>query len=165
MTITTPAAVISPLMGVNLTQTDTTARFAVGTVVKGAASAEYVYGKASAAITGYGYVVWFDNDSVATMATTANTANKRGSRVGIALGAMSANDYGWFQVAGAAPVRVLASCAIAVAVNTTATAGALDDDATASSRVINGLYLVTANGGSAANADAYLDNATIGATL
>jgi predicted DNA-binding ribbon-helix-helix protein len=38
------------------------------------------------------------------------------------------NEYGWFQVLGKGSLRTLASAAIGTRLNTTATAGAVDDD-------------------------------------
>jgi hypothetical protein len=50
--------------------------------------------------------------------------------------------------------------------NSTATGGAVDDDATAGSESISGLVLGTATGGAAAtNADAYFSYPVVGRTL
>ena len=101
--------------------------------------------------------------------TTANTAAGQfghGSRVGVAAGTLADNQYGWFQIYGRGQVRTLGLAAKGTRLNTTATAGALDDDGTASSRAINGVVLGTATGASpATNPDAYLSYPTVGATL
>lgn len=131
---------------------------------------EFVYGKAgSGGATGAGYLCVESTGFVYTMATTTNTAAGtygHGSRCGAAQAAMSANDYGWFQIFGKGSLRTLASAAIGTRLNTTATAGAVDDDGTTGARAINGLVLGTATGGAAAtNADATFAYPTVGATL
>lgn len=130
---------------------------------------EYIYGRASGAVTGLGYVVVESSGNIFQHITTANTApgqNGHGARVGVAQAAMATNQYGWFQVYGKASLRTLALAARGTRLNTTATAGVVDDDGTASSRAVNGVVLGTATGASeATNADAYLSYPTVGATL
>lgn len=130
---------------------------------------EFVYGKAAGAITGLGYLCTETSGFVFTMAdttqTTPGTAGP-GTRVGAAQAALTANQYGWFQVYGKGSLRTLASCAKGTQLNTTGTAGAIDDDATAGSEVINGLVLMTSTGGAAAtNADAMFSYPSVGRTL
>jgi hypothetical protein len=69
------------------------------------------------------------------------------------------------QIYGPANVNVLASCGANKAINTTATAGTLDDDATAGSEVISGLVLTTARSTGTGLAPAMLNHPTVGATL
>lgn len=126
--------------------------FKLGTRLKGAGGTEWVYVQASGAITGAGYVCTIDETYQAAMLSTSNDAG--GDLVGIPGVAFADNDYGWLQVLGPCVVRVAASCAANVGINTTATAGQLDDDGTAGSFDIDGLVLTTANGGSAATAAA-----------
>lgn len=130
---------------------------------------EFIYGRASGAITALGYAVVESTGNIFQHITTANTAagqNGHGARVGVAQAAMATNQYGWFQVYGKASLRTLAACAKGTRLNTTATAGAVDDDGTAGARAINGAVLGTATGGAeATNADAYLSYPTVGATL
>lgn len=130
---------------------------------------EFVYGRAAGAITGAGYVcveaTGFDF-AMATTTTTAPGASGPGSRVGVAQAALADNEYGWFQIYGKGDVRTLASAAKGTQLNSTATGGALDDDATAGAEVINGIVLGTATGGAAAtNSDGYLSYPTVGRTL
>jgi hypothetical protein len=103
------------------------------------------------------------------MATTTNTApgaSGFGSRVGAAQAALADNQYGWFQIFGKGSLRTLASAAKGTRLNTTATAGAVDDDGTASSEAIFGVVLGTATGGAAAtNADAIFAYPSVGTTL
>ena len=130
---------------------------------------EFIYGRASGAVTGLGYTVVESSGNIFQHITTTNTAagqNGHGSRVGVAQAALATNQYGWFQIYGKASLRTLASAARGTRLNTTATAGVVDDDGTACSRAINGVVLGTATGGAeATNTDAYLSYPTVGATL
>lgn len=130
---------------------------------------EFVYGRANGAVTAGGYVcveeTGFDFAMINVTKTTPGTAGF-GSRVGVAQAALSDNQYGWFQIFGKASVRTLASAAKGTRLNTTATDGALDDDATAGSEAVFGVVLGTATGGAAAtNADAILVYPSVGTTL
>ncbi len=130
---------------------------------------EFVYGRANGAITGAGYIcveaTGFDF-AMASVTTTAPGASGHGSRVGAAQAALADNQYGWFQIYGKGSCRTLASAAKGTRLNSTATDGALDDDATGGSEAIVGLVLGTATGVAAAtNADAIFSYPTVGATL
>jgi len=130
---------------------------------------EFIYGRADGAVTGLGYLcveeTGFDFTMVSTTSTTPGTAGA-GSRCGAAQAALADNEYGWFQIYGKGSLRTLASAAKGTQLNSTATNGAVDDDATAGSEVINGLTLLTATGGAAAtNADATFSYPTVGRTL
>ncbi len=130
---------------------------------------EYIYVKAAETITDAGYVCCFTKPDSVVMVSTANTApgaRGHGSRVGVAMAAITNGGYGWLQVYGKGPVRTLASAAAGTRLNSTTTAGTLDDDGTAGTRAINGVVLGTATGGSpATNTDAYLAYPTVGATI
>ena len=124
----------------------------------------YVWLQASATITGAGFVCFITTANLATMISTSNDAI--GNRVAIAPAAMAAGDQGWFQISGFCDnVQVLASCAANARVNTTATAGALDDDGTAGSMSILGLALSTARAASQGNAPAILSYPTVGVVI
>lgn len=130
---------------------------------------EFVYGRANGAVTAAGYVcveqTGFDFGMISVTATTPGTAGF-GSRVAVAQAALADNEYGWFQVYGKGSVRTLASAAKGTRLNTTATNGALDDDATAGSEAIVGVVLGTATGGAeATNSDAMLTNPSVATTL
>jgi hypothetical protein len=130
---------------------------------------EYVYGRANGAITAAGYACVMATGFDFLMASTTTTAPGQqgpGSPIGVAQAALADNEYGWFQVYGKGSVRTLASAAKGTKLNTTGTAGALDDDATAGAETIDGLVLGTATGGAeATNADAYLTYPAVGRTL
>lgn len=130
---------------------------------------EFIYGRADGAVTGAGYLcveeTGFDFIMVSTT-TTAPGASGPGSRCGAPMAALADNQYGWFQVYGKGSLRTLASAAKGTRLNSTATAGALDDDGTAGSEQIFGVVLGTATGGAAAtNADALFSYPVVGVTL
>jgi hypothetical protein len=130
---------------------------------------EFVYGRANGAITAAGYacveLTGFDFALISVTQTTPGTAGY-GSRVGVAQAALADNEYGWFQVYGKGSLRTLASAAKGTRLNSTATVGALDDDAGSGSEAITGIVLGTATGGAeATNTDAILSYPTVGATL
>ena len=139
--------------------------FAVGDVYVDSAGNGYTFIQAGGAITGAGFVVRFGVDGVATMLSTANDA--RGDRVGVALGAIASGEFAWVQTSGIfANVQVGASCAANARLNTTATAGQLDDDGTVGAMVIDHIVLTTARGGSAGTAPGVsANNIAVGVTL
>jgi len=130
---------------------------------------EFIYVKAAEAITGAGYgCVFIKPDSVEMADTTATTPGTKGpgARFGVAMAAIANTGYGWLQIYGKATVRTLASAAVGTQLNTTATAGCLDDDATAGAEAVFGVSLGTATGGAEANnSDAYLSYPVVGRTL
>jgi hypothetical protein len=128
----------------------------------------YIYVQAdSSGITGDGYVADISAAFAASMNTTTTGApgTGGGKLVGVARAAIAASGYGWLQVFGAGVVRVAASCAAYTILNTTATAGQIDDDATTGARVIDGIVLSAANGGSAGTAAGWMNWPKIGRTL
>lgn len=164
------------VIGINqtdVTASSSTAQFRLGTVggyddpTNG--YQEFIYGRADGAVTGAGYLCVEATGFDFAMASTTNTApgaSGFGSRVGAAQAAMADNEYGWFQIYGKGSVRTLASAAKGTRLNSTATAGAVDDDGTTGAEAVNGLVLGTATGGAAAtNADAIFSYPTVGATL
>jgi hypothetical protein len=125
---------------------------------------EYVFVQANGAVTGAGYVCYLDSSYQAAMLSTSNDAY--GNLVAIPLAAFADDDYGWMQVKGpCGAIRVAASAAANVRLNSTATAGQIDDDGTTGAMEIRGIALTTANGGAAATAPGMLNYPVIGATL
>lgn len=154
------------VIGTQFTEESATAKFAVGTRATDSANGkEYIYVRADAGgVTGAGYVVLIDESYAADMIDTTNSGTGFGQMVGVAPLAVTASYYFWAQIGGVANVRVAASAAANVALNTTATAGQLDDDGTSGSEDIDGLVLTTANGGAAGTAAGILNNPLVGAT-
>lgn len=152
--------------GVDITRADTTAEFTLGQRVTGNDNSVFVYCQAFGAVTGDGYVVLINEDfTQADLIETTNSATGFGQNVGVAKAVLANDEYGWFQISGTTSFRGLASAAANVALNTTATAGALDDDATTGAEVITGIAFTTAVGGSAGNAQGVLNFPIVGATL
>jgi hypothetical protein len=127
---------------------------------------EYVFVLAGVGgITGAGYVGIIDEAYSAVMATLTTSATAFGDMVGVGVAAIAASSYGWLQVKGPCVILGNALCAANVRINTTATAGQLDDDGTAGSEVVEGVALTAAVGGAAATAAAIISYPRIGATL
>jgi hypothetical protein len=125
---------------------------------------EYVFVLAGAGgFTGDGYVITIDEAYSGLMVSTSNDA--RGDIVGVAKAAVAASSYGWVQVKGVANVQVSASAAANVRLNTTATAGQIDDDGTGGAMQVQGIYLTTARGAGAGTAPGVLNYPYIDATL
>lgn len=156
--------VISPI-GANPSRVDASAAFALGERCYTEDGKEYVYVQASGALTGAGYIAAIDVSTyTAVELTTTNGASHYGWPVGVEPAAVADTYFCWLQVRGAASVQCLASAAKGVQLNSTATAGALDDDGTAGARLIDGLGLTAANAAAQGNAAAVLTYPTIGAT-
>lgn len=129
----------------------------------------YIYVQDSGSgITGDGYVALVDgSDFTAVMATVTTSApgTGAGKMAGVARAAIAASGFGWLQIFGVGKVQVSASCAAYTLINTTATPGQLDDDATASSEVVDGIVLDVANGVSAGAVAGFLNWPKVGRTL
>lgn len=126
---------------------------------------QYVYVKASSAIAQYDVCTIDPATYITTVAPLGTANDARGNLVGVAPVAIASGSYGWLQIYGACTMNVLASCAANVRLNTTGTAGSPDDDGTASSMVIDGIYLTTARGSTAGSAAGVLNYPAVGATL
>lgn len=103
--------------------------------------------------------------ATAASVTSSAPGTGQGKYCGVALAAVAANVFAWFKVFGSIQVRVLANCAAWTQLNTTGTANALDDDATAGSEVIDGIVLRSTNGGATAAANAIVNWPRVGRTL
>lgn len=159
-------------MGIDPTTASSTPLYDLGQVAFNVTSdgiKGYIYVQDSGSgVTAAGYVVDINGATgAAVMSTTTTTAPGTGAGkiVGVSPLAVTASYYYWAQIFGPCVVRVAASCAAFTIINSTATAGQLDDDATAGAEVIDGLVLTTANGGAAATAAAYANWPKIGRTL
>lgn len=124
---------------------------------------EWVFVQASGAITGAGYVVRITPAYAAAQLSTSNDA--RGDLVGVAAVAFADTEYGWVQVKGTCVIQVAASCAANVRLNTTGTAGQIDDDGTAGAIEVQGAFLTTARAASAGTAPGILNYPIQGVTL
>lgn len=157
------------LIGFNPNQVDTVLlngkTFSPGDVAEDYQGRQYRYVKASSNI-GQFDVVTIDPATFLTTVAPLGTANDaRGNYVGVAPVAIASGSYGWLQIFGACTMNVLASAVANVRLNTTATAGSPDDDGTASSMAIDGLYLTTTRGSTAGSAPGVLNFPAVGVTL
>lgn len=150
------------LLTVDVSEAHSSRQHPLGAITRDQDGKEYVYcdfGAAHAAtdfvLIGAGYVT-------AAMNTT-NTAAARGQQVGVVSYAATATEYGWVQRTGSVSGNVGTDTAAGDAINSTATAGRLDDDGTAGAELIEGVY-VTATAASNA-ATVMLNNPFVGATL
>lgn len=104
----------------------------------------------------------------ADMLDTTNSATARGDACGVSSAAFADNEYGWLCVYGTGTdilQTVLASAAANVPLNSTATAGSLDDDGTSGAETVDGLVIITTDGGSGSAIQAELTWPTVGATI
>lgn len=158
------ATSINDILGANPFQIDTTRQHRLGQIGRGVNGAEWEYVQFNSGSIVAGHLVVIDRDFVATTITTA--ASPRGNRCGVVMAATaSAGTFGWVQRQGQANIRVLANAAANARLNTTATAGILDDDGTAGSKQIEGIHLQVANGGATANVEGTLNGPIIGVTI
>lgn len=130
---------LTPIAGARFDVTDTVASHALGTIVHGDNGTEWVYVKASGAITQYDCVgINEDYDAFAITRTLSGESD----RIGFAQVAFAASDYGWVALRGTQiKVRVKASCAADAQLWTTASAGVLDDATNTGAEKIDGLVL------------------------
>ncbi len=114
----------------SLTKVYTTADFTVGERVTDEAGNEYIFGSGVASCAA-GSWVSLDEASQATLLA----ANAKG-RVGVAMGAIVASSYGFFQIYGKNTTALaLSDCADNASLYATATAGSVDDAVVAGDRV------------------------------
>lgn len=177
--MTTTKAPLDPMIGVNFNNvdvavvTDTTKlRFMQpGIRIADNAGGMWVYAKvalnSAASVQGNAYHI--NSSGVAVLATT--TLALRGFFLGfpaVSIPVDATNDqYAWFQVHGPCEgIRVAASCVLRVRLNTTATAGLLDDDATSGAKTADGVTInVTDTTAATSTVAGILNNAGVGATL
>lgn len=160
------------LVGINPTQTWTSSEtppFALGTLAADHQGRIYRFVKCDAGgLTGLGYCLLLEPNNIGDMLETTTSApgNGQGAPVGFGVGAIPGSGYGWVCVYGSAVyVRCAASAAKGTQLNSTATGGVLDDDATAGSEVVNGVSLNTAVGGAEAAQIADICWPSVGRTL
>jgi hypothetical protein len=135
---------VSPVHGANFTESTTDQRFALGQVLEGANNSQWTYVKSGEAITQY-MAVAIDEEFVARKLTKALADSRQ--TIGFAQFAFSAsNTYGWVptKASGNISVLVKASCAADTRLQTTSSAGVLDDTTTATQTYIDGVVVVVA---------------------
>jgi len=128
----------------------------------------YMYVTTTTGITGAGYVCLVHPTLYsATMASVSSTApgSGQGRQAALGVAAVAANGYGWVQVFGQCSVRVAANCAGYTQLNSTASTGVIDDDATASSEVMEGIVTTASPGGAEGTVVGYANWPRAGRTL
>jgi hypothetical protein len=126
---------ISPILGVDLAGTTSTAKFALGTRAETSDGGVAVYVRAASEISTFAAVGFVAPNSVQMLTTTLAATVKK---IGFAQTSIASAYYGWVHEDGNVKVNLAANCDDAVPLFTTATAGVLDD-ATVSAAFINGL--------------------------
>lgn len=151
------------LIGLDLTGTHASAERAVGSFSFDKSGKGYVY-VAFGATHAAGDFILVDG----ALATSAMTVTTSGAAlqfsVAVALFATSASTYGWVQVFGLNPALNVATGAVVTALlNSTATAGRIDDDGTTGAEVVTGVTIAaTAASNTAAG---FLNYPKVGRTL
>jgi hypothetical protein len=130
----------SSVIGVNLTRTDTTALFPVGTIVNLSDGSQAMYVQATTSALSTFAAVSIDPAGLATMLTTTNAATS--PRIGFAQVSIATGAFGWVQLGGTVLVNAAAQCAPSVPLYTTATPGTLDD-AIVSAGYVHGVIITT----------------------
>lgn len=123
--------------------------FGLGDVHTDSAGKEYVYVQADGAISANDVVIITEAYQADAIDTT-NSAGAIGDRVGVAPADFADDDYGWVQVKGPCTINVATSASANTKLNTTGTAGRVDDDATTGAETIQGLYTTAAESSNAA---------------
>lgn len=132
--------------------------FAVGDKYTAFDGKEYIFVQAASAVAANDTVIFSATDTVDPVGTANDVA---GARVGVAGVAIAASSFGWVQVYGRATARSAAAVAAGARLNTTATAGALDDDGAIGAFAILGMQTTAGNAGAATLA-VLLTNPVIG---
>lgn len=144
--------------GQPLTETSTVQRHPLGTRIRAVdpvyGESEFIYLKGVAS-TVVGDAVAFDQKAGTTTRTVAATKGP----IAVAMSANVANQYGWYCVAGAVPVKVAGAVVAGSIPYVTATAGSLDD-AVAAGQAVLGALIISADAGGLA--DIQLNHANVG---
>ena len=163
---------VTGLLGVDVGNATASIDFTLGTEMRTVDGRRYVLVRADGVVAASDVVV-IDTFWDAAAASTTTAAGLFGNLAGVAPDLMqdgsafaaADDDFFWAIRSGRAAVNVLTLAAANTALNVTATAGKLDDNATSGAEVINGISLLSANGGSTAAVIAHLDDPTVGITL
>lgn len=158
----TVASQITDPVGAGYRITEAARSFSPGTLGRGDYGSRWVYGQAGAALAA-GDVCYFSKEFVAAQLTTS--ASPRGALIGVPRVAVASGSWAWFQISGQCPITTAGAVAVNARLNTTATAGALDDDGTSGAKVIEGAVLAVAAAGASTGNEATLNDPYVGATL
>lgn len=156
----------SGILGVDVTQAHAVAPdHPVGTITRAQDGQEYMLVLANGAVVaGDVCLLAAANTYDATPITLALSGAAFGRKCVVSQVVAADNEFFWGLVNGRGNVLVLASAAANAQLNTTATGGSLDDDATAGSEDITGIALEAADSGSGGVVSAHITYPTVGAT-
>jgi hypothetical protein len=129
-------------VGADLDAATSAAKFALGDIAAGDKGSRWMYVQASTTIGQYDFV-GVDEDYKAN--PLSSTMAAAGYVVGAAQIAVPISEYFWLALEGRGNIngKVASSCAADVALYTTTTAGVLDDSATATQTLVEGVVIVT----------------------
>lgn len=122
-----------------LTAIDSSALVATGSLFVDKDGNEYVYLKGVASTVAGNCMLRDHDDTDHITARLTETEGAKGRSLAVALAAVVADKYGWFQIAGKCEISLLASDAADAVQYCTTTAGSLDDAGTTK---IHGLILI-----------------------
>lgn len=156
----------SGILGIDVTQAHAVAPdHPVGTVTRGQDGREYVLVLANGAVAIGDVCLLAAADTYdATPITLALSGAAANRKCVVSQVVAADNEFFWGLVNGRGLVRVLTLAAANAQLNTTATAGVLDDDATAGSEDITGIALEVTAGGGTETEQAHITYPTVGAT-
>lgn len=139
-------------LGIDVTLLDDTPRFQLGQQ-EWVDGTQYVYVKATGTRVQYNVSII---DSSFNLLAGIATATIQPTMLGVPqITGFVDGKYGWVAREGAITINVIANCAANVRLNTTSTAGSLDDDNTNGAGIVGGLYLLSARGGTDGSASAF----------
>lgn len=159
---------MSIVIGINISEVDaatSNGQYTLGTLANIDSLKIYRFVRANGALA-VGDVVGIDESYDATPVTTTTSAAGVGQGLpcGVVVTALADNEFGWVQVWGfVGAVNVATSAAAHTNLNTTATGGRLDDDATAGAELVEGITTTAAE--SSNSAAGVINWPYIGATL
>jgi hypothetical protein len=128
----------------DVTLQSSTPEFGLGEIGTDGSGNTYIYVKAAVANAAYEACL-IDENYYTTPATTTTSAPGTGAGKAVCVPqiALTINYYGWALIKGTGTLLGAASCVKYTELNTTATSGVLDDDATAGAEVINNIAFDT----------------------
>jgi hypothetical protein len=149
----------------DVTQESSTPEFVLGNIGFSNDGNYYIYVKAGEAITQYAASLIDENFNI-VMATTTTSAPDAGQGKAVCVPQIALTNayYGWALIKGTGSVLGAASCVKFTELNTTATAGTLDDGPDSGAEVINGIVFDTTLTGAAATT-AVINRPFVGRTL
>ena len=159
---------MSIIVGINISETDvatSSGQYTLGTLANVDSLKIYRFIRANGALA-VGDVVGIDESFDATPVTTTTSApgTGQGLQCGVVVTALADNEFGWVQVYGFTDaVNVATNAAAHTNLNTTATGGRLDDDATVGAELIEGITTTAAE--SSNSAAGVINWPYIGATI